>query len=172
MGIYLEFSSTTGKVIIIDEAHKICFSVCLSLLFNSRAFTTRSQYITDTPASKTLTKSLLIMIRQQRHYDTWIIISIQKPTIFPRLIDLCSVIIIHFFFNPKWFSVLCRHVFILNEQGSNNCGTVEFFKRIPNLRTSEALIFAPSEVMRKEKSGKWRKMTEKLLKMRMRKKAI
>jgi hypothetical protein len=172
MGMYLESNSTTGKVVVVDEAHKICLSVCLSLLSSSRGFATRSQYMTDTPTSKILTESLLIVIRQQRHYGVRVIISTQKLTISPRFIDLCSVTVIHFFFSPEWFSVLCRHVFILDEQGSNNCGTVELFKRILNLRTGEALVFAPSAVVRKGESGEWRKMTEELLKVRMRKRVI
>ena len=78
MGMYLESSYTTGKVVVVDEAHKVCLPVCLSLLSSSRAFATRSQYMTDTPASKALTESLLTVIRQQRHYGASVIISTQE----------------------------------------------------------------------------------------------
>jgi hypothetical protein len=57
--------------------------------------------MTDAPASKTLTESLLTVIRQQRHYGARMIISIQEPTISPRLIDLCSVTVIYFFSSPE-----------------------------------------------------------------------
>ncbi|KAA8895659.1 hypothetical protein FN846DRAFT_784756 [Sphaerosporella brunnea] len=109
-----------GKVVAVDEAHK---------------------YITDTPASKVFTESLLQLIRQQRHYGARIIISTQEPTIDPRLMDLCSVTLIHRFTSPEWFKTLQKHVSTMEERD------VELFKRIINLRVGEGLIFAPGAVV-------------------------
>ncbi|KAL9104788.1 MAG: hypothetical protein Q9187_008860, partial [Circinaria calcarea] len=103
------------------------------------------QYMSDTPASKALTESLLTVIRQQRHYGVRLIISTQEPTISPRLIDLCSITIIHRFSSPEWFNLLRKHVFVAEEQktGTESRETAEFFERILDLETGEALVFAP-----------------------------
>ena len=123
--------------------------------------------MTDTPASKDLTESLLRVIRQQRHYGARVIISTQEPSISPQLIDLWSITVIHHFSSPDWFDVLRRHIFILDEQRSNSAGKAELFKSIRNLRTGEALVFAPSAVMRKEEE--WGKVSEGVLKVKVRK---
>ena len=125
--------------------------------------------MTDTPASKDLTESLLRVIRQQRHYGARVIISTQEPTISPRLIDLCSITVIHRFSSPEWFDVLRRHIFILDEQRGNGGGKAELFKSIRDLRTGEALVFAPSAVVREEGKEEWRKVSEGVLKVRVRK---
>ena len=125
--------------------------------------------MTDTPASKALTESLLAVIRQQRHYGVRVIISTQEPTVSPRLIDLCSITVIHRFSSPEWFSVLSRHVSIVREKGDRNCAD-ELFGAIMNLRTGEAMVFAPSGVVqRREGEQELRKLGGELLKMRMRK---
>jgi DNA helicase HerA-like ATPase len=126
--------------------------------------------MTDTPASKDLTESLLRVIRQQRHYGARVIISTQEPTISPRLIDLCSITVIHRFSSPEWFDVLRRHIFILDEQRGNGGGKAELFKRIRNLGTGEALVFAPSAVVREEEGEEeWRKVSEGVLNVKVRK---
>ncbi|KAH0544745.1 hypothetical protein FGG08_001112 [Glutinoglossum americanum] len=148
MSMYLESNSTAGKAIVVDEAHK---------------------YMTDTPASRDLTESLLTVIRQQRHYGVRVIISTQEPTVSPRLIDLCSITVIHRFSSPEWFNVLRKHISIVGEQVVTN-GLDELFEGILNLRTGEAIVFAPSAVVQRregeEPSGK---LNGELLKMRMRK---
>lgn len=103
--------------------------------------------MTETPASKALTDSLLSVIRQQRHYGARVIISTQEPSISPRLIDLCSITVIHRFSSPEWFSVLRKHISVVNDQERGNDGLVQLFKRILTLRTGEALIFAPSAIV-------------------------
>jgi hypothetical protein len=124
--------------------------------------------MTDTPASKALTESLLTVIRQQRHLGVRVIISTQEPTISPRLIDLCSLTVIHRFSSPEWFDVLRKHIFLLDEQRSSNGGAVELFERILNLRTGEALVFAPSAVVRKEGEEEWGKVSKQVLKVGVR----
>jgi DNA helicase HerA-like ATPase len=125
--------------------------------------------MTDTPAAKALTEALLTVIRQQRHYGTRVIISTQEPTISPKLIDLCSVTVIHRFSSPEWFTTLRRHISLANEQESNSNDTVELFRRITNLNTGEALVFAPSALVPKEGKKGWTRMAEGVLKIKVRK---
>ncbi len=124
--------------------------------------------MTDTPASKALTESLLSVIRQQRHYGARVIISTQEPTISPQLIDLCSITVIHRFSSPEWFSILRRHISIIDE--SNSGKGVELFQRIVSLRTGEALVFAPSAIVSTaDGEGKWAKLSDGILNVRVRK---
>lgn len=124
--------------------------------------------MTDTPASKALTESLLGVIRQQRHYGARVIISTQEPTISPQLIDLCSITVIHRFSSPEWFSVLRRHISIIDE--SNGGKAVELFQRIVGLKTGEALVFAPSAIVSTtDGDGGWVKLSDGILKVRVRK---
>jgi DNA helicase HerA-like ATPase len=124
--------------------------------------------MTDTPASNALTDSLLGVIRQQRHYGVRVIISTQEPTISPRLIDLCSMTVIHRFSSPEWFSVLRRHISIFDD--SNSGKAVGLFQKIVSLKTGEAHIFAPSTIVGStDGDGKWVKLSEGMLKVTMRK---
>jgi hypothetical protein len=141
--------------------------------------TNASQYMTETPASKALTESLLSVIRQQRHYGCRVLISTQEPTISPRLIDLCSMTIIHRFSSPEWLSVLKKHVSIPeDEKSKNDGGEGSLFKKILTLKTGEALVFAPSAVTGtaggedETKGGQgvvWRTAADELMRVRMRK---
>ncbi|KAE9375761.1 hypothetical protein N431DRAFT_403720 [Stipitochalara longipes BDJ] len=148
MGLYLESDSTVGKIIVLDEAHK---------------------YMTDTPASKALTESLMGVIRQQRHYGARVIISTQEPSISPKLIDLCSITVMHRFSSPEWLDVLKRHILVSDEEG-NRGNKVGLLREIMRLETGEALVFAPSAVFGASDATGGRKIgADALLKMRMRK---
>jgi hypothetical protein len=104
--------------------------------------------MTDTPASKALTDSLLSIIRQQRHYGARILIATQEPTISPRLIDLCTMTVIHRFTSPEWMSVLKKHVSISeDDEAKGNGASASLFDKILRLKTGEALIFAPSAIV-------------------------
>jgi hypothetical protein len=123
--------------------------------------------MTDTPASKDFTESLLTIIRQQRHYGARVIISTQEPTISPRLIDLCSMFIIHRFSSPEWFDMIRKHVSI----GDTDKTSLEnLFRRITNLRVGEALLFAPSAILSKRVEGGdvLFQLSSSLLKIKMR----
>src|SRR5437667_8608695 len=104
--------------------------------------------MTGTPASKDLTESLLTVIHQQRHYGVRVIISTQEPTVSLRLIDLCSITVVHRFSSPEWLNVLRKHISIDSEQGVMN-GLDELFEGIMNLRTGEVMVFAPSAVVQR-----------------------
>lgn len=122
--LFLHAYPSRGKMIVADEAHK---------------------YMTDTPAAKALTETFLNIIRQQRHLGVRLIISTQEPTISPRLIDLCSITLIHRFTSPDWYSTIQKHVTIGDERDSSTSADSEdSLYRISSLRTGEALVFAPS----------------------------
>ena len=123
----------------------------------------------DTPGAKDLNEFLLTTIRQQRHFGARVIISTQEPTIAPQLIDLCAITIIHRFSSPEWFRILKRHISISSNSCTNDPGTENLFYKILNLRTGEALVFAPTAVVGKGLSGELVKATETLLRVFMRK---
>ncbi|KAI1098362.1 hypothetical protein F4804DRAFT_324981 [Jackrogersella minutella] len=89
LSIFLEQKSRIGRVVALDEAHK---------------------YMGETAECETLTNNLLSVIRLQRHLGARIIISTQEPTISPKLLDLCSITIVHRFNSPDWLRVLTKHL--------------------------------------------------------------
>jgi len=89
LSIFLGQDSSIGRVIALDEAHR---------------------YMGESSECETFTNSLLAAIRVQRHVGARIIISTQEPTISPKLLDLCSVTIVHRFSSPDWLSALSKHL--------------------------------------------------------------
>ena len=124
--------------------------------------------MTDTPASAALTESLLTTVRQQRHYGARILISTQEPSISPRLIDLCSMVVIHRFQSPDWFAILRRHISTADD-GKGSAMAKELFQRIVGLRTGQALVFAPSAILEAQGEGAWEMLKEGLVRMMVRK---
>lgn len=146
--LFLEQNSNIGRVVALDEAHK---------------------YMTDSAECQTLTEALLATIRLQRHLGARILISTQEPTISPKLLDLCSVTIVHRFTSPDWLDTLKKHLAGASafssvddasdptEDGSYTGVHAlrltgvdvakELFSRIVALRTGEALMFAPSAII-------------------------
>lgn len=99
----------------------------------------------DTPGAKELTKTFLNIIRQQRHLGVRTIISTQEPTISPKLIDLCSITIMHRFSSPEWYKTIQKHVPMNCANILSNVDDVsDGLYRISSLRTGEAIVFAPS----------------------------
>ncbi|GAB1193388.1 hypothetical protein APSETT444_002604 [Aspergillus pseudonomiae] len=131
--IFLHAHPSRGKMIVADEAHK---------------------YMSETPAAKDLTETFLNIIRQQRHLGVRTIISTQEPTISPRLIDLCSMTIIHRFTSPEWYRTIKKHVPIGDQSNSQRSEeSFDALHEIARLQTGEALIFAPSAYLLDEKSS-------------------
>lgn len=85
LGIAREERPSCGLVIALDEAHK---------------------YMNQLPAAANFTDRLLTTVREQRHIGTRIVISTQQPTISEKLLDLCSVSIVHQFKSPAWFQAI------------------------------------------------------------------
>lgn len=144
LSIFLEPNSSVGRVIALDEAHK---------------------YMQESEESKTLTKALLDTIRLQRHLGARILISIQEPTVSTKLLDLCSVTIVHRFTSPDWLRTLRGHlagvssvpVAVLDQKAQvENVSPImlgekdvagELFSMIVSLNTGQTLAFAPSAII-------------------------
>lgn len=153
LSLFLEQGADIGRVVALDEAHK---------------------YMGESTESQTLTESLLSTIRLQRHLGTRVIISTQEPTVSPKLLDLCSVTIVHRFTSPDWLKALERHLAGVatacsatkdpTENGQEeDAGATwnnrkisphihvrsreSLFARIVALRTGEAFVFAPSALI-------------------------
>lgn len=137
-----------GRVVALDEAHK---------------------YMTDTAECEVLTQALLSNIRLQRHLGVRVIISTQEPTISPKLLDLCSVTIVHRFTSPDWLQSLKKHlagasISLLTKtsnghsDGDDNMNSLaadinpndfamKLFSKIVALRRGQALLFCPSAII-------------------------
>ena len=70
-----------------------------------RGLTVYPQFMSDETTASAFTDSLLSVIRLQRHLATRVIIATQEPTISPKLLDLCSMTIVHRFTSPAWLKV-------------------------------------------------------------------
>ncbi|KAI1758830.1 hypothetical protein GGR53DRAFT_528347, partial [Hypoxylon sp. FL1150] len=148
LALFLEQDHSIGRVVALDEAHK---------------------YMNESAEAGALTEQLLTTIRVQRHAGARIIISTQEPTISPKLLDLCSVTIVHRFTSPDWLLSLQRHLAGMSivrrlrektaeaddEMGQLADGVqtlsieesdpaADMFSHIVGLKVGEALLFAPS----------------------------
>jgi hypothetical protein len=105
----------TGKVLVVDEAHK---------------------YLSDSSGAPTsLTRALLSLVRQIRHMAMRVIVSTQEPTVLPSaLIALCHITILHRFASSTWWEHIKKHI----------PGTMSSFDRVVKLKTGEALVCCPT----------------------------
>jgi hypothetical protein len=121
---------SAGLIVTLDEAHK---------------------YLDTTiPAAEKFTSSLLTIIREQRHNSARVVIATQEPTISGRLLDLCSVSIIHRFNSPEWFKAIRKHLggasdmITAEDDGGKSQSQADLFRRILALRVGESLVFSPT----------------------------
>ncbi|KAI4101263.1 MAG: hypothetical protein LQ339_005191 [Xanthoria mediterranea] len=128
LSLFLENHRAGGTILALDEAHKFLSGSDYSLAF---------------------TESLVSVIRLQRHYGARIIIATQEPTISPKLLDLCSMTIVHRFNSPSWMATLKGHLAGVSYQGngSSERNTDEIFNTIVSLDAGQALIFSPSAML-------------------------
>ncbi|KAI0399440.1 hypothetical protein F4802DRAFT_610865 [Xylaria palmicola] len=151
LSIFLEQNASLGRVIALDEAHR---------------------YMGQTSDCEVLTNSLLAAIRFQRHLGARIVISTQEPTVSPKLLDLCSITIVHRFSSPDWLNALTKHIAGISKvsrvanradgaaadeehtgfglrglEASLEDPILELFSQIVALPTGEALVFAPSAMV-------------------------
>ncbi|KAE9378986.1 hypothetical protein N431DRAFT_149871 [Stipitochalara longipes BDJ] len=134
LSLFLEQHTTIGRVIGLDEAHK---------------------YMNAGAEASSLTDTLLSAIRLQRHLGTRVFISTQEPTISPKLLDLCSMTIVHRFTSPDWLRELKNHLASLDHDEDSpeksNIRLMKIFNDIVKLRVGEAFLFAPSAIVGVEK---------------------
>lgn len=150
--LFLEDRSSSGRILALDEAHKVCFDLDLEI-----PLTNGCQFLTGSTGAIGFTEELLQVIRQQRHLGTRVVIATQEPTISPRLLELCNFTIVHRFQSPGWFKALQSHLAgassIFGEE-NNELGIVapgkriaDIFEQIVNLQCGQALLFAPSAIV-------------------------
>ncbi|KAG8898823.1 hypothetical protein FRB99_007132 [Tulasnella sp. 403] len=114
--IFVRADVEGGKVLLVDEAHK---------------------YLTRERGSQVLTKTLLSIVRQQRHLGMRLIISTQEPTVIPEvLLDLCTITIMHRFSSISWFTHLSQHVSSQFNEAA--------FDTVVKLETGQAIVLAPA----------------------------
>ncbi|TEA15922.1 hypothetical protein C8034_v001519 [Colletotrichum sidae] len=150
LSLFLEQKSSIGRVVALDEAHK---------------------YIKESSESQALTSSLLETIRLQRHLGVRVLISTQEPTVSTKLLDLCSMTIVHRFNSPDWLRTLKSHLAGISfmsvgtaaaEEGGDVLAVnpvniegkdplSEVLAMILSLHTGQALVFAPSVVLGQQK---------------------
>lgn len=105
--------------------------------------------MTPSPAAATFTETLLSTIRQQRHLATCIVIATQEPTISPRLLNLSSMTFVHRFTSPEWLGALNSHLAGASTMGTGSERALEeISKAVVDLNPGEALLFAPSAMVR------------------------
>ncbi|MCJ1308418.1 hypothetical protein MMC25_002071 [Agyrium rufum] len=149
--IFLESPDTASRVVALDEAHK---------------------FMTSTAAATSFTDKLLQLIRQQRHLATRVVISTQEPTLSPRLLDLCTVTIVHRFTSPEWFRTLRERLAGINtleSLGETTKRNIQnMFAEIVELEPGEALMFSPSTILEMKEGEASRKLGMDSLKVRVR----
>ncbi|CAG9977974.1 unnamed protein product [Clonostachys byssicola] len=149
LSLFLEQSLDIGRIVALDEAHK---------------------FMNDSAECASLTEGLLRTIREQRHLAARVIISTQEPTISTKLLDLCSMTIVHRFTSPEWLLALKKHLAGASKHTKADADGLSeatwsedavvrplvlkgddymsaLFSQIVKLRTGEALVFAPSAVI-------------------------
>ncbi|RYP93653.1 hypothetical protein DL770_000184 [Monosporascus sp. CRB-9-2] len=173
LSLFIEQEPSVGRIVALDEAHK---------------------YMNESAEAGTLTEQLLATIRLQRHLGARVIISTQEPTVSPKLLDLCSMTIVHRFTSPDWLYALQRHlagISIVSRLREKINGTDDeagrlsdtfkelsikdtdpataMFAHIVQLKVGEALVFAPSAVLGIDGSLNVKRLSHGVLKVRIRK---
>ncbi|THW56800.1 hypothetical protein D6D19_10581 [Aureobasidium pullulans] len=162
------FSTVPGTLTIVDlsdpflDSSTTCtlFDILLSLFLSSRpeagmliCLDEAHKFMKNTPAAETFTENLLTVIREQRHNACRVVIATQEPTISPKLLDLCSITMVHRFTSPDWLTTLRGHLagasdlVTSSDDSSKKVSAAKLFKKIINLDVGESLLFAPSAVL-------------------------
>ncbi|GAB1737742.1 hypothetical protein NU219Hw_g2152t1 [Hortaea werneckii] len=137
---------SSGLVVGLDEAHR---------------------YLNKSTAADAFTESLVSTIRMQRHNATRVIIATQEPTISERLLDLCSISIVHHFNSPAWYTAIKDHLGGASTLTTSDKEGKKMFETIVNLQVGESLVFSPSSYLREEK-GQVMKLGSGFVKMQTR----
>lgn len=74
------------------------------------------------------------------------------------------------FSSPEWLDVLRKHILVSDEEGDKGNNKIGLLREIMRLKTSEALVFAPSAIFGAGgEAGGLISGADELLRMRMRK---
>ena len=144
--LFLESRGDVGRIIALDEAHKVPLTVHSTKSMNRLA--DQYQFMSGTVSASTFTETLLSVIRQQRHLATRVIIATQEPTISPKRLDLSSMTIVHRFTSPSWLQTLKSHLAgISSIEETSGRDIKQIFELIVNLGAGQALLFSPSAIL-------------------------
>ncbi|KAL8945591.1 MAG: hypothetical protein Q9183_008038, partial [Haloplaca sp. 2 TL-2023] len=112
-------------------------------------------FMSSGDSSMAFTESLLHTIRLYRHYGTRVIIATQEPTIDSRLLDLCTITIVHRFTSPEWMQVLKAHLAGASASGGaeSEQRANEIYQAIVQLGVGQALLFSPLALLDVGPSG-------------------
>ena len=149
-----DWTPTPGQLTIVDlscpcvTAEMACslFNICLSIFLEKRhvegtkraapigrivALDEAHKYMNadESGSAGTLTNSLLATIRLQRHLGLRVVISTQEPTVSPKLLDLCSITIVHRFTSPDWMKTLRGHLAGGDDYQSQGMVLIDWNKR-------------------------------------------
>ncbi|KAI5208454.1 hypothetical protein E4T38_02914 [Aureobasidium subglaciale] len=173
------FTTSPGTLTIVDlsdpflDSSTTCtlFDILLSLFISSRpesgpllCLDEAHKFMQAAPAAETFTENLLTVIREQRHNACRVVIATQEPTISPKLLDLCSIPLVHRFTSPDWLATLRGHLagasdLVTVEQGQGKKqGAAKLFEQIINLDVGESLLFAPSAILDEDEDGRAKKL--------------
>lgn len=176
------FNLKPGTLTIVDltdeflDAATACvlFDICLSLIKESAppcglvvALDEAHKYLNASAAATVFTDHLLTTIREQRHNSTRVIIATQEPTLSEKLLDLCSVSIIHRFSSPAWFKSIKNHLGGATSLMGDEEDSKEIMEEIVNLDTGESLVFSPSSYLCTD-NGQAKKLGTGVVRMRTR----
>ncbi|KAA1084038.1 hypothetical protein PGT21_015066 [Puccinia graminis f. sp. tritici] len=128
VGLFVERHMETGKVLLLDEAHK---------------------YLNSDQCSARFTESMTSLIRQQRHFGMRTIISTQEPTVVPdAILDLVSFLVLHRFSSPTWIKHLSKHISVDQDHETDS----DWSRMISRLALGEAIVVAPTALSIKSDS--------------------
>jgi hypothetical protein len=134
-------------VVTLDEAHK---------------------YMNQSPTAKNFTDRLLLTVRKQRHIGIGVIIATQEPTVSEKLLDLCSVSIVHQFKSSAWFQTIRNHLGGASIMSSSPDEQACLFEDIVGLGVRECRVFAPGAFVRMDDDEKPRRLGSGVIHMRTR----
>jgi hypothetical protein len=178
-----QFDIESGTLTIVDltdpfmDPATVCilFDICLSIFKRRRplcgivvALDEAHKYMTSSLAASNFTERLLGTVREQRHNATRVIIATQEPTISEKLLDLCTVSIVHHFTSPAWFTSIRNHIGGASGFALSPSEQDTMFTKILDLDVGESLVFAPSALLRLSPGGVIGKLGYKALEMKTR----
>ncbi|KAK5110983.1 hypothetical protein LTR85_000674 [Meristemomyces frigidus] len=139
----------------------VLFDICLSVAKEKRpecgmivALDEAHKYMDQSPAATNFTDRLLTTIREQRHIVTRVIISTQEPTISDKLLDLCSISIVHHFKSPAWFQTIRNHLGGASGLVNSDKEQATLFEQIVTLPVGESRVFAPGAFVHLSADGR------------------
>lgn len=123
------------------------FSICLKLFMTGWhnkpriiALDEAHKFLTMTAEAQKLIADLIAIVRQQRHFNSRVVVATQEPTVSAEFLDLCNVSIVHRFTSPQWFNTIKDHLAAAHADS-------HLFDTIVKLKTGQALVFSPTAII-------------------------